>query len=65
LNLAREIGRLESRLYLPTARTVTAASPPLADVRGGAAPVFDPHKTDDMDAFASWLREDQARRRRA
>jgi hypothetical protein len=34
-------------------------------VRGGAAPVFDPVTTDDMDAFANWLREDQARRRRA
>jgi hypothetical protein len=65
LNLAREIGRLESRLHLPAAKTVTEASPPLADVRGGAAPVFDPVTTDDMDAFANWLREDQARRRRA
>ena len=65
LNLAREIGRLEGRLYLPAARTATEASPPLSDVRDSAAPTFDPHTTDDMDAFASWLREDQARRRRA
>src|SRR6185295_18789249 len=46
LNLAREIGRLEGRLYLPAARTATEASPPLSDVRGSAAPPFDPHTTD-------------------
>jgi hypothetical protein len=64
-NLAREIGRLEGRLYLPPARTATEASPPLSDAQTSAAPMFDPHTTDDMDAFADWLREDQARRRRA
>jgi hypothetical protein len=63
--LAREIGRLEGRVHLPKAKTATEASPPLTDVKGGAAAAFDPHKTDDMDAFATWLRDDLAKRRRA
>jgi len=42
LELAREIGRLESRVHLPTAKQATEAKPPLAPIKGGAAPAFNP-----------------------
>lgn len=46
---AREIGRLEARLSLPSANKVTKAPPPVASVRGGATP-----RDEDSDLEA-WL----------
>jgi hypothetical protein len=63
--LAKEIGRLEARVHLPSGKKATEASAPPSQVRGKAAPPFDPYKTDDMDAYAAWSRkQDEARRRR-
>lgn len=52
--LAREIGRLEGSVRMPATRQQTKAPPPLAQVKGGASPGFDPFKTDDMDAYVKW-----------
>lgn len=60
--LARAIGRLEATLKLPSAKTQTTAKPPLASLKGGAAPAFDPIKSDNMDDFAAWLRKDLEKR---
>lgn len=60
--LAREIGRLEAKLNLPEAKKQTTAPAPLKPLKGGAAPAFDPLKTDDMDAFAKWLNTDLQKR---
>jgi hypothetical protein len=60
--LAKEIGRLEERLKMPSAKQQTTARPPLASIKGGAAPAFDPIKTDDMDAFSKWLHKDLQKR---
>ncbi len=38
--LAREVGRLETRLHLPQAKQATEASPPPSIPKGGAAPPF-------------------------
>ncbi len=38
--LAREVGRLETRLHLPQAKKATEATPPPSTPRGGAAPPF-------------------------
>lgn len=58
--LAREIGRLESRIHLPKPKQATAATPPPAEIRGGASAEFDPFKTDDMNAYAAWRKKQQA-----
>lgn len=60
--LARAIGRIEASLKLPEAKKQTTAPPPLTGLQGGAAPAFDPHKTDDMGAFAEWLHKDLQKR---
>lgn len=52
--LAREVGRIEARVHLPQAKKATEASPPPSIPKGGAAPAFDPFKTDDMDAYVKW-----------
>lgn len=52
--LAREVGRIESRVHLPQAKKATDASPPPSTVKGGAAPAFDPFKSDDMAAYVKW-----------
>lgn len=60
--LAREIGRLEARVHLPTAKKATEASPPPAEVRGGAAPPVDPQTgPDDMNAYVAWRKKQMAR----
>jgi hypothetical protein len=51
---AREIGRLEARLALPQSRKQTQAPAPLSALKGGAAPSFDPTKSDDMNAYVEW-----------
>ncbi len=59
--LAREIGRLEARVHLPTAKKATEASPPPSQVRGAAAASVDPQTgPDDMNAYVAW-RKKQAR----
>lgn len=53
-DVAREIGRLESRLSLPEPRKQTKAPAPLAPVKGGAAPATDLAslaKNDDASAY--------------
>lgn len=53
--LAREIGRLESRVHLPTPKKATEATPPPKEIKGGAAQAFDPFTTNDMNAYAKWV----------
>ena len=60
--LAREIGRLEGSIRMPAGKKQTTAPPPPGNLKGGAAPPFDPAKTDNMDEFASWLKKDLAKR---
>jgi hypothetical protein len=56
--LAREIGRLEARVHLPTAKKATEASPPPSQVRGAAAPPVDAQSgPDDMNAYVAWRRK--------
>jgi hypothetical protein len=56
--LAREIGRLESRVHLPTPKKATEATPPPTEIKGGAAPQPDPQfGPDDMNAYAAWRRK--------
>jgi hypothetical protein len=52
--LAREVGRIEARVHMPKAKTATEASPPPNIPKGGAAPAFNPFKSDDMDAYVKW-----------
>lgn len=40
--LAREIGRLEGSVRMPAAKRQTAAPAPITNIKGGAAPSFDP-----------------------
>lgn len=58
--LAREIGRLESRVHLPTPKKATEATPPPREIKGGAAQPFDPYTTDDMNAYAAWVKKRDA-----
>lgn len=56
--LAREIGRLESRVHLPTPKKATEASAPPKEIKGGAAPTVDPQTgPDDMNAYVAWRRK--------
>jgi hypothetical protein len=56
--LAREIGRLEARIHLPTAKKATEASAPPSQVRGAAAPPVDAQAgPDDMNAYVAWRRK--------
>lgn len=56
--LAKEIGRLEARVHLPTAKKATEASPPPSQVRGAAAPPVDAQNgPDDMNAYVAWRRK--------
>jgi len=56
--LAREIGRLEARVHLPTAKRATEATPPPSQVRGAAAPPVDAQTgPDDMNAYVAWRRK--------
>jgi hypothetical protein len=59
--LAREIGRLEARVHLPTAKRATEATPPPSEVRGAAAtPVNAQTGPDDMNAYVAWRRKQKA-----
>lgn len=55
--LAREIGRLESKIHLPAPKKATQATPPPSQPRGGAAPPVDV-TTDDMESYVA-LRKKQ------
>lgn len=56
--LAREIGRLESRVHLPTPKKATDAPPPPSQVKGAAAQAIDPVAgPDDMNAYAAWRKK--------
>ncbi len=62
LQAAKEIARLEDTLSKPSIKA-TKAPPPAKPLNGGAGPAADPRTgPDDMEAFASWLRKDQAKR---
>jgi len=63
LQAAKEIARLEDTLSKPSTKA-TKAPAPLTTVKGGAGPGVNPQTgPDDMEAFASWLKKDQAQRR--
>jgi hypothetical protein len=53
LAAAKEIGRLGSRLSLPKPKTTTSAPPPVAPVRGSAAPAKDPSKMSNAE-YRAW-----------
>jgi hypothetical protein len=53
LAAAKEIGRLESRLSLPKPKTTTSAPPPVAPIRGSAAPAKDPSKMSPAE-YRAW-----------
>jgi hypothetical protein len=56
--LAREIGRLEARVHLPTPKKATEATPPPKEIKGTSAPQFDPQSgPDDMNAYVAWRRK--------
>jgi hypothetical protein len=60
--LAREIGRLESRVHLPTPKKATEAAPPPSQVRGAAATPVDPQTgPDDINAYKAWREKQSAR----
>jgi hypothetical protein len=60
--LAREIGRLEARVHLPTPKKATEAAPPPTEVRGRAASSVDPQTgPDDMNAYVEWARKQRAK----
>lgn len=61
--LAREVGRIEARVHLPQPKKATEATPPPSLPKGGAAPAFDPFKTDDMDAYVKWRQSGGGRRK--
>jgi hypothetical protein len=59
--LAREIGRLEARVHLPTAKKATEATPPPSQIRGAAATAVDPRTgPDDMNAYVAWRKKQMA-----
>ena len=60
--LAREIGRLEARVHLPTAKKATEASAPPSEVKGAAAAPIDPRVgPDDINAYAAWRAKQKAK----
>jgi hypothetical protein len=50
--LAREIGRLEGMVRMPASNQKTNAPAPIAPLKGGASPTFDPSKA-SMDEYVS------------
>lgn len=59
--LAREIGRLEARVHLPTPKKATEASAPPSTVKGAASPPVDAQAgPDDMNAYVAWRRKQAA-----
>lgn len=66
-DIAREIGRLESKVSLPQPKRQTQAPPPLTAPKGGASPPKDISalaKQDDLSAFIKARNEEDAARRR-
>jgi len=60
--LAREIGRLEARVHLPTAKKATEATPPPSKVGGTSAASVDPQTgPDDMNAYVAWRKKQTAK----
>jgi hypothetical protein len=64
--IARAEGMLmamhDQRAAAPPPRRTTKAPPPMKSVRGGAGPGFNPTTSNDMTAFAGWLKKDLAKR---
>jgi hypothetical protein len=59
--LAKEIGRLEARVHLPTPKKATEADPPPSNVRGASTPHVDAQTgPDDMNAYVAWRRKQSA-----
>lgn len=58
--LAREIGRLESRVHLPAPKKTTQAEPPLTQPKGGVAPPVDLN-TADMATYVAMRQKQMAR----
>jgi hypothetical protein len=54
--LAREIGRLEAKVHLPTPKKATTASPPPSQPKGGAAPPADLASA-DMETYVALRRK--------
>lgn len=60
--LAKEIGRLEARVHLPTPKKATEANSPPSQVRGAASPPVDAQAgPDDMNAYKAWREKQSAR----
>ncbi len=57
--LAREIGRLEARIHLPSPKKATEATPPPSQPRGGAAQPVN-LQTADMDTYVAQRRKEMA-----
>lgn len=57
--LAREIGRLEARIHLPSPKKATEATPPPSQPRGGAAQPINLH-TADMEAYVAQRKKEMA-----
>jgi hypothetical protein len=60
---AREIGRLEASLKMPSGKKQTTAPPPPSTLRGGAAPHTRLEDVGDMKTFATRLIKDLAKRK--
>jgi hypothetical protein len=59
---ARELGRLEGSLKMPTGKKHTSAPPPPSALKGGAAPHRALEAVDDMEEFSARLHADMAKR---
>lgn len=59
--LAREIGRLEARVHLPSPKKATEAKPPPSQVRGNAAPPVNLHSA-DMETYVAQRKKELASR---
>lgn len=58
--LAREIGRLEGSIRMPSGKKQTTAPPPPSQVSGGAAPGFDASKASMSEYAAEYARRQKA-----
>lgn len=58
--LAREIGRLEARVHLPTPKKATQAEPPPSQPKGGSAPPVN-LETADMETYVALRRKQMAK----
>lgn len=61
VELAREIGRLEMRVHLPTPKKATEAGAPPTEVKGRTSAPVDPQTgPDDMNAYVAWRKKQMA-----